>query len=123
VDHRAVARILAAGRVAIGAGLLVAPAAVTKGWAGAPGVAAGGRLLGRSIGVRDLALGVGVLTSLERGEPQARAWVRAAALADVGDALATLVAYRHLPPRSRFGVLALAAGAAVAGFVAADHLD
>ena len=36
---------------------------------------------------------------------------------------ATVLAYRHLPKRSRFGVLAIATGAAVAGFVAADNLD
>ncbi len=123
MDHRSVARITAAGRVAIGAALLVAPQAVTKGWVGAPGTEPGGRLLGRSIGVRDLALGLGVIGALERGDPRARDWVRAAAVADVGDAVATALAYRHLPRRSRFAILVLAGGAAVAGFVAADNLD
>ena len=123
MDHRSAARITAAGRVAIGAALLVAPQAVTKGWVGPTGAEPGGRLLGRSIGVRDLVLGLGVLAALDRGDPRARDWVRAAATADVGDALATALAYRHLPKRSRFGVLAIAAGAAVAGFVAADNLD
>ncbi len=123
MDHRSVARITAAGRVAIGAALLVAPQAVTRGWVGPGGAAPGGRLLGRSIGVRDLALGLGVLAALDRGDPSARDWVRAAAVADVGDAVATVLAFRHLPKRSRFGVLAIAAGAAVAGFVAADNLD
>lgn len=123
MDHRSLARITAAGRVAIGAALLVAPQAVTRGWVGPSGAAPGGRLLGRSIGVRDLALGLGVLAAFDRGDPRARDWVRAAAVADVGDAVATVLAFRHLPKRSRFGVLALAAGAAVAGFVAADNLD
>jgi hypothetical protein len=64
-----------------------------------------------------------VINALDRGERSAQDWVRAAALADATDAVATAVALRHLPKRSAIGVVALAAGAAVAGFVAADHLD
>ena len=123
MDHRSVARITAAGRVAIGAALLVAPQAVTRGWTGATGALPGAKLLGRGLGVRDLMLGLGVINALDRGDPRAQDWVRASAVADVGDAVATVLAYRHLPKRSRFGVLAIAAGAAVAGFVAADNLD
>ena len=123
MDHRAVARIAAAGRVAVGAALLVVPGAVLKGWTGPLGHQPAAKVLGRSIGVRDVALGWGVLTALDRGDPRARDWVRGAAAADVGDAVATVMAYRHLPKRSRFAVLVLATGAAVAGFVAADNLD
>jgi hypothetical protein len=123
VDHRSVARITAAGRVAIGAALLLAPQAVTRAWTGPTGALPGARLLGRGLGVRDLALGLGVIGALDRGDPRTRDWVRASAVADVGDALATVLAYRHLPKRSRFGVLLLASGAALAGFVAADNLD
>jgi len=123
VDHRSVARITAAGRVVIGTALLVAPQAVTRGWTGPPGGLPGAKLLGRGLGVRDLMLGLGVINALDRGDPRAQDWVRASALADVGDAVATVLAYRHLPKRSRFGILLLAGGAAVAGFVAADNLD
>jgi hypothetical protein len=123
MDHRAVARISAAGRVAIGAALLAVPHLVTRSWAGEPGTTPGGKLLGRTLGARDLVLGLGVIDALGKGDPSARNWVRAAALADSADAVATVIAYRHLPKRSRFGVLVLAAGAAVAGFVAAEHLD
>ena len=123
MDHRAVARISAAGRVAIGAALLAVPHRVTRSWAGEPGTTPGGKLLGRTLGARDLVLGLGVIDALGKGDPSARNWVRAAALADSADAVATAIAYRHLPKRSRFGVLVLAAGAAVAGFVAAEHLD
>ena len=123
MDHRSVARITAAGRVAIGAALLVAPQAVTRAWTGPTGALPGAKLLGRGLGVRDLMLGVGVINALDRGDPRAQDWVRASAVADVGDAVATALAFRHLPKRSRYGVLLLAAGAAVAGFVAADNLD
>lgn len=77
----------------------------------------------RAVGVHDLTLGLGVIASLNRGDAHAADWVRASATADVGDAVATALAYRHLPRRKRFGVLVLAAGAAVVGFVAADNLD
>lgn len=123
VDHRSVARITASGRVAVGTALLVVPGAVTRGWIGPTGAAPGARLLGRGLGVRDLTLGLGVLGALGRGDPRARDWIRASAVADGGDAVATVLAYRHLPRRARFGVLALAAGAAALGFVAAENLD
>jgi hypothetical protein len=123
VDHRSVARITAAGRVAIGAALLAAPRAVTRGWTGPDAAGPGGRLLGRALGIRDLTLGLGVINSLNRGDAHAADWIRASATADVGDAVATALAYRHLPRRKRFGVLVLAATAAVVGFVAADNLD
>lgn len=123
MDHRSLARIAAAGRVAIGATLTVVPTVVTRGWAGEVASTPGGKLLGRTMGVRDLALGLGVLGALDRGDPRARDWVRLSALSDAVDAAATVVAYRHLPRRSRFGVLLVAGSAAVVGFVAAEHLD
>jgi hypothetical protein len=123
VDHRSIARITAAGRVAIGTALLLAPGAVARGWVGETGGQPGSRLLARGLGGRDLVLGLGVIGALDRGDPRAKDWVRASALADVTDAVATALAFRHLPKRSRFGVLLLAGGAAVAGFVAADNLD
>jgi hypothetical protein len=123
MDHRSLARMSAAGRVAIGAALLVAPQLVTRGWIGPPGGAPGAKLLARGLGTRDLVLGLGVIGALDRGDPRAPDWVRAGAVADVGDAVATVLAFRHLPPLSRYGVLLLAGGAAVAGFVAADNLS
>ena len=122
MDHRSIARITAAGRVTIGAALLAAPALVTRGWAGPEAAGAGGRLLGRAVGARDLTLGLGVIGALNRGDAQAADWIRASAVADAGDALATALAFRHLPRRGRVGVLLLAGAAAVVGFVAADNL-
>jgi hypothetical protein len=123
MDHRSIARLSAAGRVAIGAALLAVPRSVTRGWIGDVGGTAGGKLLGRSLGARDLTLGLGVLAALDRGDARAKDWIRASAVADTADAVATALAYRHLPKRSRFGVLVLAGGAAVAGFIAAENLD
>jgi hypothetical protein len=124
MDHRSIARISAAGRVAIGVGLLAVPASITRGWAGADGATPGARLLARSLGARDVALGLGVLNALDRGDPSAKDWVRAAAVADTADAVATLLALPKLTRKgSAAAVIVLAAGAAAAGFVAAEHLD
>jgi hypothetical protein len=123
MDHRSVARISAAGRVAIGVALLAVPHLATKGWTGETGSTSGGKVLARGLGIRDLALGLGVIGALGRGDPNARDWVRASALSDTADAAATLLAYPQLPKRSRFGILLLAGGAAVTGFLAAEHLD
>ncbi|HYF46768.1 MAG TPA: hypothetical protein VD926_11200 [Acidimicrobiales bacterium] len=123
MDHRTLARIGATGRIAIGAALLLAPHRVTRSWVGEDGLTPGARLLARGLGGRDLALGLGVLATLDRGDAGARDWIRASALADTADATATLLAFKHLPKWGRVGVLAAAAGFAVAGFVAAERLD
>lgn len=109
--------------MAIGAALVTVPQLVTRAWAGEAGATPGGRLLGRALGARDLVLGVGVLDALGKGDPSARNWIRASALADTTDAVATALSFRHLPKRSRVAIILLAAGAAATGFVAAEHLD
>jgi hypothetical protein len=123
VDHRAVARIMAAGRVAIGTALLLAPGLVAGSWTGADGRRPGAKVLGRAVGIRDLVLGLGTLAALERGDERAATWVQAGAMADAADAAATMLAFKHLPRLSGLGVLALAGGAAATGFVASANLD
>jgi hypothetical protein len=123
MDHRAAARLLAAGRVAVGAGLLVLPGRVAGVWLGDESRTPAAKVLARAMGVRDLVLGLGVLQALDRGDAGARQWVQASAVADVGDATAVLLAYRRLPRRRRFMGFVVAAGAAAAGFVVAEHLD
>jgi hypothetical protein len=59
-----------------------------------------------------VALGAGVVLALRRGAP-ARGWVEAGGLADLGDATITLLSFRRLPRRSRWGVLAAAGGGAL----------
>jgi hypothetical protein len=123
MDHRTVARISAVGRVAIGTALVLVPQKVSKGWTGADGATPGGRVLGRALGARDLVLGLGILNALSSGDASARDWIRAASVCDATDAVATTIGLRHLPKRSAVAIVALAAGAAVSGFVAADNLD
>ena len=123
MDHRAVARLLAVGRIGIGFGLLVAPGALAKGWGGSVAAEPGAKLFLRCLGGRDLVLGVGTLQSLGEGDGSAEAWVRAAALADATDSVAATVAYPHLPSPGRWITVLCTAAASVAGLNAAPKLE
>lgn len=69
------------------------------------------RVLGRMSGARDLLLGVGLLSAVEAEESDKK-WLLYCAAADTADTLAVLAAYRHLPKRRRFVLLAAALGGA-----------
>jgi hypothetical protein len=108
--------LLAAGRAVLGATILVAPERVTGRWLGQrharePVV----RDLARSLGVRDLALGLVTLQTLD--DPVVGPRVQAAcAVADTVDALATFAARRSLPRSGVIGTVLVAGAAAKAGF-------
>ncbi|CAA9463742.1 MAG: hypothetical protein AVDCRST_MAG38-422, partial [uncultured Solirubrobacteraceae bacterium] len=87
------ATALAAGRVAYGGGLALAPGPFAGVWIGSRARDPRTQVMCRGLGVRDLALGAGALLALRRddlGRP--RWWFAAAALTDATDLLATLVA-------------------------------
>jgi hypothetical protein len=76
------------------------------------------RVFGRALGARDIALGLGALSALQRqtAEPEsACAWIAAGALSDALDVLASLTSWRDLPHRGRWLVVASAGGAALTG--------
>jgi hypothetical protein len=58
-----------------------------------------------------------------RNDGPVRGWIEAGGLADTGDVVATLVAFRHLPKVTRWGVLALTLGAVGAAYVIAPSVD
>ena len=61
------AAAVAAGRVGLGLAALARPAVVTgRPWVGPSGEGQAGRVLGRALGARDLALGLGTLAALQR---------------------------------------------------------
>jgi hypothetical protein len=122
MDQRAVARMLAVGRIGIGFGLLVAPTLVAKGWGGPVAAEPGAKFFLRALGGRDLLLGVGSLRALGEGDGSAEGWVRASALADATDAAAATIAFRHLPSPGRWITVAMAGTAAAVGLNAADDL-
>ncbi len=109
---------VAAGRVALGVTALAFPSVPARPWVGAPADDITARVLGRALGGRDLALGLGALAALRApaaGAGSARAWVAAGALSDALDVVASVVSWRELPRVTRWLVAASAGGAALAG--------
>jgi hypothetical protein len=128
------ATAVAAARVAIGVAALLRPDVPSRPWVGTgagdgpAGLA--GRVFGRALGGRDLALGLATLVALRQlgdepaaasaaGEPGAQEaaslWVAAGALADALDVVTSLVSWRDLPRFSRWLVVGSAAGASLTG--------
>jgi len=112
------ATVVAAGRVALGVTALAWPSVPARPWVGAASDDVAAQVFGRALGARDLALGLGALAALQGPAAQAgsaRAWVAAGALSDALDVAATLSSWRKLPRATRWLVVALAGGAALAG--------
>lgn len=109
---------VAAGRVGLGVTALVWPSVPARPWVGTPADELGTRVLGRALGARDLALGLGALAAAGRASAGARpagAWYAAGALSDALDAAVTAAAWPRLPRSTRWLVAASAGGAALAG--------
>jgi hypothetical protein len=120
---RQLAEAVAWGRIAIGVTALVAPTVPLRPWVGRDFAwQPRAKLLARSLGARDLALGIGVILALRHDAP-VRGWVEGGALADTGDVLATLLSFGKLPKGGRWLVLLSAAGAAASARLAAPVVD
>jgi hypothetical protein len=113
MDARTIARVIAAGRIGIGLGLVVAPTVITRRWVGADGERPGATVLAVGLGARDLALGAGTLAALSGGEP--RPWLVASTAADAADLLATIRGRRAMSAAAVAGVGLLAGGSAAVG--------
>ena len=122
MDYRQLVRMLAAGRVVVGATLTLAPGFAGGQWIGEVAKRPEAKVMIRAMGARDMALGAGALKALESGEP-ARTWVLMGALSDAVDFVATAVTLRRLGARRALPVLIVAATAATLGAIAADQLD
>jgi hypothetical protein len=123
LDVKATTKAVAVGRIALGASYLATPGLAMRLWPGRPGSTgedrAVARLLARSVGGRDIALGVGALLALSHDAP-VRGWVEAAMLADAGDALAIGIAFRRLPRARAVLMFAASLGTAALGRVLAS---
>ena len=116
------ARGLAWVRVLAGLLLFFMPKFGLRGWTGERTEDAPTELSVRGMGVRDIAIGAGLLTALERGTP-ARGWLEAGAMADAGDALGTLFSWRGMgKPRGVFWFVT-EVGAAALGLSLAERID
>lgn len=111
---RTAATWLGWGRVALGVTAMVAPELPARPWigpaeAGRPRV----KMLCRSLGARDVGLGLGAVLALRHNTPS-RGWVEAGALCDAADLAGTVLSFRSLPRYGRLGILAVTAGSLAA---------
>lgn len=113
MNARQGARVLAIGRVAFGAGLVLAPGRLGAGWLGDLAERAAVRSVLRGLGVRDVVIGMIAMHTLENPQVGPR-WQRTCAACDAVDALAAVFAARDLPLRGALGVAVLGGGAAAA---------
>jgi hypothetical protein len=118
-DHRRVALIIARARAVNGLVMLVLPGVV--GWVvfGQAGREPTAKALLRLVGVRDLVLGIGAITTLKEQTMDAE-WVGMGAAADAVDGLVSLVT-PGLAPQARI-VSLIGGGAAVVGLLASRKI-
>ena len=120
-----VARVMAAGlainRVAFGFNYVLRPESAGPSWIGRVANHPGAKVMTRSQGVRDIALGTGALAALARRDStDARVWVAGHALADATDFGVTWLMRERLPKRGARLALAVAgASTAIAAGAAA----
>ncbi len=99
-----------------------APALPSRPWVGAEAARPAVKLFARSMGARDVALGLGALLALRHDAP-VRGWVEAGGLCDAGDVVGTLVHFRDLPRLGRLVIVAVAGGSMVASRWLATRVD
>jgi hypothetical protein len=121
LSPRDVARILAAGRVAIGLGLLTAPQRSLGIWLGRRRADRAVAAVGRARGARAVVLGAILLHTLDRPQIAVR-WMRTLAACDAADLGATLAAGRALPPVGRALIAAMASAGTAGHLWAAGRL-
>ena len=108
-------------RVGLGVVALVAPSVPARPWVGGDATRPSVKTLARALGARDVALGLGTVLARRHGAP-VRGWLEGSALADAGDAVATLFGWRSRPTLGRLAVLAAASGGAAACSVLARRV-
>lgn len=119
LDQRQVALILARTRAINGLLLLAAPGLVGRALFGKAGAQPTSRALLRLVGVRDLVLGIGAITTLKEQTMDAE-WVGMGAAADAVDGLVSLVT-PGLAPQARI-VSLIGGGAAAVGLLASRKI-
>jgi hypothetical protein len=121
MDNRQVALVLGRARAVVGIAALALPGLLNRVMLGAGAATPHARALTRMLGIRDLALGVGALTSVKEAT-QAPEWVSMGAAADGVDAL-VFALLRDGPRRAKLVALVAGASAVVGMKVARDLAD
>ncbi len=124
MNARRITAGVAIGRLAIGAALMAKPASEAgAGWVGSEEAQRPvTKVLFRSVGARDVALGVGTIAALRDGG-RLRPWLLGATLADITDLAATVTSGKALPLKGRAALVLLAGGAIAMQLSAARTLD
>ena len=123
MKERDIAFSMGAGRVAIGTGLLAAPALAGSGWVGRAAEAPATQLFIRATGARDIGIGLGVIAALRGKRRDLQPWLLASLIADAADTVATLLVRSELPPVAGANAIAVAGGSAVMDAVLLARLD
>ena len=115
------ARLIAAGRVALGVGFLLRPGAMPRLMGIDSGTVERTSWFGRMFGAREVALGAGLLLA---GSPEEeRRWLLGGALSDAVDAVAFAEALRRGLVRTAVGASFVAAALSATGTEVAAWLD
>jgi hypothetical protein len=122
MDELDFARRTAWARIVFGTAFVLAPAKISKAWMGHDVDSVYTRMAGRSLGARDLAIGIGLLSALNRGAPVG-GWLQAGALSDGVDAFSALVGVKRLSTARSLFFLGTAGASAYLGLKAANSLD
>lgn len=122
MDPRAIARFMAACRIAIGAGFVAYPPLSMRPWLGRDASRPSAVLLARALGARDLVLAAGTLASIPN-TAALRRWLAGALVADGADLAVTLAAGDAVPAAGRALVLSIAGVAVALGAAAVASLD
>ena len=111
MSSRVLLTTLGLGRFAIGAALVAKPqSAVGAGWVGDEAQRPATALMIRSVGARDMAIGLGTLAAARSGSPL-KPWLLGATLADAVDLVATFAAGSAIPKQGKAAIAVLAGAA------------
>jgi hypothetical protein len=109
-------------RIVYGAGLIVAPARLSRSWLGPAGATPPTQVPLRGVGAREIAVhGAGLIAAL--GDAPLRPWLVASVVGDLADIAATTVARRGLPAGAAAKTLAAAGGSALLTVAVAAVVD
>lgn len=116
-------RVMGLVRVALGAALVLLPRLSLRFWMGdEESDSTRLKAAARSLGARDVAIGIGQLTALDTGTP-VRPWVEAAVLSDAADSANALLFMKDVPPLLRLAWIVIPGWYAWKGAQHAAELD
>jgi hypothetical protein len=113
VNARTLAQGLAAGRIALGLAMFLAPTQASRQWLGPDAERPGTTIAVRALGARDVVLGVGTLAALRDDRRGASPWIEGGIVADGADAVASLLS--KSPAAGRVMGVGVASAAAATG--------